>query len=96
MAELRRVVFLSPYEAQAHLLIGRIHLRGGRPREAVDALKISIWSQDNAAARVALGEAYLLLKDFTNARAEVQRALALEPDSAPAKKLQERLDRGGH
>jgi tetratricopeptide (TPR) repeat protein len=96
MAELRRVVFLSPYEAQAHLLIGRIHLRGGRPREAVDALKISIWSQDNAAARVALGEAYVLLKDFTNARAEVQRALALEPDSAPAKKLQERLDRGGH
>ena len=32
MAELRRAVYLSPYEAQAHLLIGRIHLRGGRPR----------------------------------------------------------------
>ncbi len=29
--ELRRAVFLSPYEAEAHLLIGRIHLRGGPP-----------------------------------------------------------------
>src|SRR5215203_2945235 len=27
LAELRRVVYLSPYEASAHLLIGRIHLR---------------------------------------------------------------------
>ena len=44
MVELRRAVYLSPYEAQAHLLIGRIHLRAGRPQEAVDALKISIWS----------------------------------------------------
>ena len=31
LAELRKAVYLSPYEAQAHLLIGRIHLRGGRP-----------------------------------------------------------------
>ena len=31
MVELRRAVYLSPYEAQAHLLIGRIHLRGGPP-----------------------------------------------------------------
>ena len=41
MAELRRAVYLSPYEAQAHLLIGRIHLRAGRPQDAIDALKIS-------------------------------------------------------
>ena len=59
MAELRRAVFLSPYEADAHLLIGRIHLRAGRPQEAIDALKISIWSRDGAPAHVALAEAYL-------------------------------------
>ena len=46
LAELRRAVYLSPYEAQAHLLIGRIYLRAGRPGDAVDALKISIWSAD--------------------------------------------------
>ena len=58
LAELRRAVYLSPYEAQAHLLIGRIYLRAGRPRDAMDALKISIWSADSAAAHVALAEAY--------------------------------------
>ncbi|HTM23914.1 MAG TPA: tetratricopeptide repeat protein [Vicinamibacterales bacterium] len=94
MLELRRAVFLSPYEAEAHLLMGRIHLRGGRPREAVDALKISIWSRDTAPARVALGEAYLKLKDATAARAQAQRALQLDPGSAEAKALLDRIDRG--
>ena len=95
LSELRRAVFLSPYEAQAHLLIGRIYLRGGRPRDAIDALKISVWSQDSAAARVALGEAYLRLKDVAAARAQVQRALAIDPSSAEAHQLEERLKRGG-
>ena len=95
MMELRRAVFLSPYEAEAHLLIGRIHLRAGRPREAVDALKISIWSRDTAAAHVALAEAYLRRKDVPAARAQVQTALQLDPSSADAKALQEKIEKGG-
>lgn len=87
LSELRRVVYLSPYEAQAHLLIGRIHLRAGRPQEAVNALKISIWSQDTAAARVALADAYLKLLNTSAARAELERALALDPNSADAKRM---------
>ena len=87
MVELRRAVYLSPYEAQAHLLIGRIHLRGGRPHEAVDALKISIWSEDSAPARVALAEAYLKLKNNAAARTELERALVLDPGSADAKRM---------
>jgi Flp pilus assembly protein TadD len=95
MMELRRAVFLSPYEAEAHLLIGRIHLRAGRPREAVDALKISIWSRDTAAAHIVLADAYLRLKDVPDAKAHVQKALALDPGSADARALQERIDKGG-
>jgi Flp pilus assembly protein TadD len=95
MAELRRAVFLSPYETEAHLLIGRIHLRAGRPREAVDALKISIWSHDGAPAHAALADAYLKLNDTSSARVEVQRALALDPASAEAKQIQAKIDRGG-
>jgi len=87
LAELRKAIYLSPYEAQAHLLIGRIHLRGGRPSDAVDAFKISIWSEDHAPAHVYLAEAYLKLGDAANARAEAQRALALDPSSADAKRL---------
>jgi tetratricopeptide (TPR) repeat protein len=91
MAELQRAVFLSPYEAEAHLLIGRIHLRAGRPREAVDALKISVWSKDTAAAHIVLGEAYLRLKDAAAARAEAHKALALDPQSNEAKGLIQKI-----
>lgn len=91
MIELRRAVYLLPYEAAAHLLIGRIHLRAGRPAEAVDALKISIWSEDTAAARVALGEAYLSTKNVDAARRELERALALDPASADARRLLDSL-----
>ena len=87
MAELRRAVYLSPYEARAHLLIGRIHLRAGRPADAIDAFKISIWSQDQAPAHVYLAEAYIKIGDSANARTEVQRALALDPSSTDAKRL---------
>ena len=87
LAELRRAVYLSPYEAQAHLLIGRIHLRGGRAQEAVDALKISIWSEDTAPARIALAEAYLKLKNPVAARTHLERALTLDPASPAAKRI---------
>jgi tetratricopeptide (TPR) repeat protein len=87
LAELRRAIYLLPYEARAHLLIGRIHLRGGRSNEAVEALKISIWSQETVPARIALGEAYLKLGNKASARTELERALSLEPESAEAKKL---------
>ena len=93
MAELRRAVYLSPYEAAAHLLIGRIHLRAGRPEDAIDALKISIWSEDSAAARIALAEAYLALRNTAAARTELQRALALDPSSSEARRL---LDTSSH
>jgi len=92
---LRRAIFLSPYEAEAHLLLGRIHLRGGRPAEAIAALKISIWSQDTARARTALADAYLRLKDLPNAKVQAQKALALDPSSAEARTLLERIERGG-
>jgi tetratricopeptide (TPR) repeat protein len=87
LSELRRAVYLSPYEAKAHLLIGRIHLRAGRPQEAVNALKISIWSEDSVAARIALADAYLRLQNPVGARAELERALALDPNSAEAKRM---------
>jgi predicted Zn-dependent protease len=91
MAELRRTVYLSPYQAQAHMLIGRIHLRGGRPQDAVDAFKIAIWSEDSAAARIALAEAYLKMGQPDDARPELERALALDPESGEARRLLEQI-----
>ena len=91
MLELRRAVYLSPYEAPAHLLIGRIHLRAGRAEEAVDALKISIWSEDSATAHVVLAQAFLSMKNTGAARGELQKALKLDPASAEAQRLLETI-----
>jgi len=91
IAELNRAIFLSPYEAEAHLLVGRIHLRNSRGREAIDAFKISLWSAESAAAHIALSEAYLQMKDVDSARAEAERALNLEPASTDAKQLLDRI-----
>jgi tetratricopeptide (TPR) repeat protein len=92
--ELNRALYLSPYQPQAHLLLGRIHLRNGRVRDAIDALKISLWSEETVEAHVMLAEAYLRAKDAAAARAEAQRALALDPASAEAKRLLEKAGPG--
>jgi len=91
MIELRRALYLSPYLAEAHLLMGRLHLRGGRPAEAVEALKIALWSAESVAAHVSLAEAFLQLQDHAAARAEIERALALDPQSAEALAMKVKL-----
>lgn len=91
LTELQRAVYLSPYQAEAHLLIGRIHLRAGRTPEAVAAFKIALWSEESAAGHAALGEAYRQLKDLAGARIEAERALALTPGLPEALALLERL-----
>ena len=89
--ELRRALFLSPYLAEAHLLLGRLYLRGGRPAEAVGALKIALWSEETVAAHVALAEAFLQVQDQAAARIEIDRALTLDPKSVPALALKAKL-----
>lgn len=91
VVELNHALYLSPYLADAHLLLGRIHLRNGRTHEAIDAFKIVIWSAETAEAHVALGEAYRQAKELDAARAEAERALVLDPASAEAKQLLTRL-----
>ncbi len=86
-AELNRALFLAPYDADAHLLLGRIHLRSGRAREAVDALKISLWSRETAEAHAALARAYLELKEPEDAIAEARKALAIDPSLDEASRV---------
>jgi Flp pilus assembly protein TadD/TolB-like protein len=93
IAELRRAVYLAPYQSEAHLLLGRVYLRTGRVREAVDALKISIWSEDTIPARLALAQAYILAKEDAAARAEISTVLKKDPANAGAKKLLEQLSK---
>ncbi|MCM3878888.1 MAG: tetratricopeptide repeat protein [Vicinamibacterales bacterium] len=87
VAEFRRALYLSPYEAEAQLLLGRIYLRTGHTPAAIDAFKISIWSHESAAARIGLAKAYLQARNEASARSEIARALVLEPQSSEAKEL---------
>jgi Flp pilus assembly protein TadD len=91
VVELNHAVYLSPYLAEAHLLLGRIHLRSGRLHDAISAFKISLWSSETADAHAALGEAYRQSNDLAAARAEADRALALDPASVQARALIARL-----
>jgi tetratricopeptide (TPR) repeat protein len=84
---LNRALFISPYDADANLLLGRLHLRNGRPREAVDALKISLWSRESAGAHLVLAQAYLALKERSAAVDEARRALALDPTLTEARDI---------
>jgi Flp pilus assembly protein TadD len=93
LIELRKAVYLSPYAAEPHLLMGRVLLRTGQIKDAIDALRIAVWSQDSAAGRVALAEALLQSEDKDGARTEATKALALDPNLAEAKALLARIDK---
>jgi tetratricopeptide (TPR) repeat protein/TolB-like protein len=90
-AELDRALYLSPYLADAHLLLGRIHLRNGRVRESIDSLKISLWSAETVEAHTVLAEAYVQAKEPDQARAEAERALSIDPSSSEARRLLDML-----
>lgn len=92
ISELKRSIYLLPYQPEAHLLLGRIYLRSGRIAEATDALRISLWSRDSAEAHAVLGLAYLAARDEGAARAELKKAQQIDPTGADTKQLQARLD----
>jgi Tfp pilus assembly protein PilF/TolB-like protein len=89
--ELRRALYLSPYLAEAHLLLGRIYLRAGRSGDAIQAFRIALWSEESAAGHVALAEAYLAANDPSAAKEEISRALAIDPNSSEAQALRAKI-----
>jgi predicted Zn-dependent protease len=91
VGELRRAIYLSPYEREAHLLLGRVYLRQGQLADAIDELKISIWSDDQVDARLALADAYIQAKNVDAARSELQNVLTRQPSNADARRLLDTL-----
>jgi tetratricopeptide (TPR) repeat protein len=91
IAELRRAIYLSPYEREAHLLLGRVYLRDGRVQDAIDELTISIWSDDRIDAHLALAEAYAQTRNISAARSELRGVLNRDPENAGARAMLDRL-----
>ena len=83
--ELQRAIYLSPYQDEPHLLLGRIYERTGRVADAVDEYKVAVWCHESAAAQLALGRALAQSGDRDAARRALERALALAPDLTEAR-----------
>ena len=92
--DVNRSLFLEPYQGEAHLLAARIHLRGGRPTEAIDALRIALWSAETAEVHAVLAEALVATGDREAAQRSAERALALDPGSSAARDVLQQVERG--
>lgn len=91
IAEFRKSLYLAPYDAQTHLALGRVLVRSGRLRDAVESLKISLWSAESLEARMLLAEALLSSGDVAGALPHAERAVQIGPDSAEATALLARV-----
>ncbi len=89
--ELRRSVYLSPYQEEPHVLLGKLYMRAGRAALAVDEFKLAIWTHETVDTLIALGDALLANGLRDAARAAAARALVLKPDSPEATALMKRI-----
>lgn len=89
--ELRRAIYLAPYEDEPHLLLGQLYQRAGRLTEAIDEFKVALWCRETPAGRLALGTALFESGDRAGAQREAGRALVLAPGSADAQALMRRI-----
>lgn len=93
--EFRSVLAADPKNSAAHLGLAEIRRKQSNLDDAVLELHASLQSRDSAAVRTTLARVYLEQKRPDLARAEVDRALALAPNYAPAKQLLEYLQKTG-
>ncbi|MBA2354933.1 MAG: hypothetical protein H0V80_09735, partial [Acidobacteria bacterium] len=87
VSEFRKSLYLSPYDAQTHLWLGRVWLRSGRVRDAIESLKISLWSTESLEGRLVLADALLSVDEPAAALVHAERAVQLAPESTEARAL---------
>ena len=91
MDELRRAIYLRPYDDEPHLLLGRIYQRAGRLTEAINAFRIAVWSRASVDAHLRLAEALYENGESADAIGEARRAVALDPQSVEARAVLARM-----
>jgi Tfp pilus assembly protein PilF len=87
---LRQALARQPASAQSHNNLGMVLARTGRPADALTEFRRA--GCNDADARVNLAFALTLQKSWAEARVQYQRALALDPSSAAARKGLRDLD----
>lgn len=85
--ELRRVLYLDPYDGQARYLLARSYLELGDLNRALTEAKMSLWSDETPSAHILLSRILTQLGRKEEAQAEAQRALKIDPNNAEARAL---------
>jgi tetratricopeptide (TPR) repeat protein len=85
---LNQAVVANPQDHEAWHLLGRAHLRQGKPEEALTAFRRAIALQPQSNYYISLGKVLSSMADLEESRADAQRAfenaVALEPSNALA------------
>lgn len=87
VGELRRAVYLTPYDAEAQRRLAEACLTAGLPAEAVTAATLAVAAADDVASHLALARAHAAAGHAEAARAEARVVLGREPGNAEAARL---------
>ncbi|HLL75490.1 MAG TPA: tetratricopeptide repeat protein [Pyrinomonadaceae bacterium] len=96
LPELNRVLMIEPMNAEAHLYIGRVHMRRGDLERAIISLKNTLfWSnQKSVDAHVLLGRIFLEKGDRAQALVHARTAIQLDPNHQDALALHRQVETG--
>lgn len=90
---LDEVLKLTPDNADAHLLMGRLQERRGNVDAAINSLKAAIfWNPKLITGHVLLGRIYFQKNDLAQAKSCLKQALAINPQDRDALALQRLLE----
>jgi tetratricopeptide (TPR) repeat protein len=95
LPELRRVLTVEPMNAEAYLLIGRIHQRAGNHEAAISVLKTAIfWDAKLIDAHILLGRIFLERGDRGEAVKYATSAINIDANNQEAIALQRQVTMG--
>lgn len=96
LPELRRVLVIEPMNAEAYLLIGRIHQRRGDLDEAIGSLKTAVfWDAKMIDAHILLGRIFLERGDRAMATTYANSAMQIDGNNQEALALQRQVTMSG-
>ena len=85
MAELRQILVSDPRNAEAYLILGKIHIRRGDLEQAISSLKTAIfWDNRLIEAHILLGNIYLEKSDCKTAQTYSNSAFTLDSTNQEA------------
>ena len=93
LRELREAVRLNPNQAEAHLLLARLHERGGRHEEAIQEARLALGGGNSMDAHLLLAKIYLGQQRLAEAEQQARQALQMEPENATARSVLKRIRR---